>query len=112
MPSMRCGGVPVTAMISPTETLPDTSSEAQLAAVSFSSLPSTRSTSGIAANVCASVCAAQPVTTIFAFGRSRRRRRIVCRACFTASPVTAQVLTTTASVTPPAAAFWRITSDS
>ena len=34
------------------------------AALSFSSLPSTRSTSGMAAKVCGSVCAAQPVTTM------------------------------------------------
>ena len=73
---------------------------AQAAALSFSVLPSTRSVSGMAAKVCGSVCAAQPVTTIFACGRSRRSARIVCRAWRTASAVTAQVLTTTVSLQP------------
>ena len=47
-----------------------------------------------------SIWAAQPVTTILAFGRSRRALRIACRAWRTASAVTAQVLTITASVKP------------
>ena len=47
-----------------------------------------------------SVCAAQPVTTMRACGRSRVSRRIAWRACRTASAVTAQVLTTTASASP------------
>ena len=37
-------------------------------AASFSSLPSTRSTSSMAAKLCGSVCAAQPVTMMRAFG--------------------------------------------
>ncbi len=56
----------------------------------------TRLTSGIAAKLCGSICAAQPVTMISASGRSRRARRMVWRAWRTASPVTAQVLTITA----------------
>ena len=51
------------------------------AAESFSELPRTRSTSGIAANIFGSICAAQPLTTIFRPGCSRRARRIACRAC-------------------------------
>src|SRR5262245_24085717 len=85
---------------------------AQASPLSFSLLPSTRSASAIAAKVCGSVCAAQPVTTIFADGRSRRRARMVCRACRTASAVTAQVLTTTVSLKPARSASRRITSDS
>src|SRR5438045_1779394 len=64
------------------------------------------------ANVSGSVCAAQPVTTIRAPGRSRRSFRTACRACRTASAVTAQVLTTTESASPAACASRRITSDS
>ena len=60
---------------------------------------------------CGSVCAAQPVTTICASGRSRLRRRILCRACRTASAVTAQVLTTMAFSTPALVAAVRITSE-
>ena len=44
-----------------------------------------------------SICAAQPVTTMRAPGRSRAARRIACRAWRTASAVTAQVLTITVS---------------
>ncbi len=54
----------------------------------------TRSTSAISANIAACVCAAQPVTTMRASGRSRFSRRIDCRACATASLVTAQLLMT------------------
>ena len=66
----------------------------------------------MAAKVCGSVCAAQPVTTMLASGRSRLRRRIDWRACRTASAVTAQVLTTTASAMPAPLAALRITSNS
>jgi hypothetical protein len=66
----------------------------------------------MSAKVFGSVCAAQPVTTMRASGRSRLSLRIDCRDCRTASAVTAQVLTTTVSVTPAAAASRRITSDS
>ena len=52
----------------------------------------------MATKVCGSVCAAQPVTTIFGRGRSRRSARMACRAWRTASAVTAQVLTTTVSL--------------
>ena len=45
-------------------------------------------------------------------GRSRRARRMAWRACRTASEVTAQVLTITASVSPAASAWPRMTSDS
>ena len=48
----------------------------------------------------ACVCAAQPVTTMRASGRSRFSRRIDCRACATASLVTAQLLMTTVSDKP------------
>ena len=84
----------------------------QLAARSFSSLPSTRSTSGIAANAAGSICAAQPVTTIRASGRSRRSLPMACRACRAASAVTAQVLSTTASPMAAASASRRLISDS
>ena len=47
-----------------------------------------------------------------AVGRSRRSRRMFCRACATASLVTAQVLTTMVSVRPARSASRRITSDS
>jgi hypothetical protein len=85
---------------------------AQPAPDSFSPLPSTRSVSGIAAKTCGSVCAAQPVTMILAFGLRRRSPRIACRAWRTASVVTAQVLTTTVSEKPARAASRRMTSDS
>jgi spore maturation protein CgeB len=54
---------------------------------------------GIAANICVSVCAAQPVTITCA-PCARASRRIACRALATASDVTAQVLTTAMSVRP------------
>ena len=78
----------------------------------LSSLPTTRSTSAIRANIAGSVCAAQPVTTIRADGRSRFSRRIDCRACATASLVTAQLLMTMVSVSPARSASRAITSDS
>ena len=63
-----------------------------------------------------SVCAAQPVTMILAFGFSRRALRIDCFAWRTASAVTAQVLKITApsfnSPRPAAVASRRMTSDS
>src|ERR1700722_5711060 len=78
----------------------------------LSSLPTTRSTSAMPANIAGSVCAAQPVTTIRAEGRSRFSRRIDCRACATASLVTAQLLMTMVSVSPASSASRAITSDS
>ena len=78
----------------------------------LSSLPMTRSTSAISANIFACVCAAQPVTTMRASGRSRFSRRIDCRACATASLVTAQLLMTMVSERPASSASRRITSDS
>ncbi len=54
----------------------------------------------MSANISACVCAAQPVTTMRAAGRSRFSRRIDCRACATASLVTAQLLMTMVSVEP------------
>ena len=78
----------------------------------FCSLPIISATSGMFSKVFGSVWAAQPVTTIFASGRSRLSRRIVWRACRTASDVTAQVFTTTASAMPAPAAALRITSNS
>src|ERR1700712_2481370 len=78
----------------------------------LSSLPITRSTSAMPANISGSTCAAQPVTTIRACGRARLSRRIDCRACATASLVTAQLLTTMVSVSPASAASRAITSDS
>src|SRR5215471_9884006 len=78
----------------------------------LSSLPTTRSTSTISANICACVCAAQPVTTMRASGRSRFSRRIDCRACAIASLVTAQLLMTMVSERPAPSASRRITSDS
>ena len=83
---------------------------AQAAGESFSSLPSTRKTSGMLAKVLGSVCAAQPVTTMRAAGRSRLSFRMVCRAWRTASAVTAQVLITIVSCS--ALASRRMISDS
>ena len=79
-------------------------SPAQVSGDIFSELPITASTSSIAAKLSGSICAAQPVTMTRASGFSRRRRRISCRALRTASAVTAQVLTTTASPTPASSA--------
>src|SRR5258708_6570592 len=78
----------------------------------LSSLPSTRSTSAMPANIPAWVCAAHPVTTVWAEGGSRFSRRIDCRACATTSLVTAQLLTTMVSVSPALSACRAITSDS
>src|SRR5450759_1173919 len=78
----------------------------------LSSFPTTRWTSAMAANIRGWVCAAQPVTTIRASGRSRFSRRIDCRACATASLVTAQLLMTMVSVSPALSASRAITSDS
>jgi len=58
------------------------------------------------------ICAAQPVTMSFAPGRARRALRIAWRAWRSASAVTAQVLTMTASERPAAFAFAAISSDS
>ncbi len=80
----------------------------QLSARSFSTLPSTRATPGIAAHRAGAICAAQPVTTIDAPGRSRCARATALRHCRSASAVTAQVFTTTVSDSP--AACPRITS--
>ena len=74
----------------------------------FSTLPSTRETPGRAAQVSGEICAAQPVTTMLASGCSRCARRIACRACRSASAVTAQVLTMI--VSDRLAAWPRITS--
>ena len=123
-PSMRCGAVSRTAMMSLTTifssaAMPKPSGRPKAERVSIqaparnlSSLPMTRSTSPICAKVSGSVCAAQPVTTMRAPGRSRRSFRIAWRAWRTASAVTAQVLTTTVSARPAASATRRITSDS
>src|ERR1700736_3961184 len=78
----------------------------------LSSLPTTRSTSAMPANIPGSICAAQPVTTIRTCGRARLSRRTDCRACATASLVTAQLLMTIVSVSPAFAASRAITSDS
>jgi hypothetical protein len=51
--------------------------------------------SGRADQASGAICAAQPVTTMRASGRSRRRRRMAWRAWRSASAVTAQVLTMT-----------------
>ena len=56
----------------------------------------------MAAKRSGSICAAQPVTMMRAAGFSRRSLRMVCVAWRTASPVTAQVLTITASPSPAA----------
>ena len=78
----------------------------------LSSLPITRSTSAICANIAGSICAAHPVTTMRAEGRSRLKRRIDCRVCATASLVTAQLLMMTTSSRPASSALRRMTSDS
>src|SRR5260370_1479069 len=84
----------------------------QASARILSSLPTTRSTSAMPANISGWVCAAQPVTTMRKPGRSRFSRRIDCRACGTASLVTAQLLMTMVSVSPARSASRAITSDS
>src|ERR1700674_423637 len=66
----------------------------------------------MAANICASVSAAHPVTTMRAAGRGRFRRGMVWRAWATASAVTAQELITIMSSNPAASTWRRITSDS
>lgn len=58
-------------------------------AAATTALPITRSTSDIAAKLAGSICAAQPVTTICADGRSRRVRRIATRVAFTTATVIA-----------------------
>src|ERR1700730_7000029 len=78
----------------------------------LSSLPTTRSTSAMPANISGWVCAAQPVTTIRASGRSRFSRRIDCRACATASLVTAQLLMTMVWSSPARSASRATASDS
>ena len=69
----------------------------QLSGRSFSPLPITRETPGKARHAAGSIWAAHPVTTMRASGFSRCARRIACRACRSASAVTAQVLTITSS---------------
>ena len=58
------------------------------------------------------VWAAQPVTMIWRAGSSRRALRMACLACRTASAVTAQVLTMSASSSPALVASAFMTSDS
>ncbi len=87
---------------------PPAAPSAQLSGRSFSMLPSTRETPGSAAQASGAICAAQPVTTIRAPGRSRCALRIAWRACRSASDVTAQVLTMIVSSSD--AAWPRITS--
>src|SRR2546430_1287013 len=113
-PSMRCAAVSATAMMSLTATFSSAGREdtraktspcsRQVAALSFSSLPSTNATSGMLAKVSGSVCAAQPVTTMRAAGCSRLSRRMAWRDWRTASAVTAQVLTMRVSERPAACA--------
>jgi hypothetical protein len=114
MPSMRCAAVSRTAMMSLTRTrsVPKSCSAVQDSAFIFSWLPSTCATSAIAAKVCGSTCAAQPVTTMRASGRSRAILRMVWRAWRVASAVTAQVLTITTSSRPAACAWRCMASDS
>src|SRR5215470_18962367 len=118
-PSTRCGAITFTDMMSVTAILLLAMPASNTARASrqaspriLSSLPTTRSTSAMSANIFASVCAAQPVTTMRASGCSRLRRRIDCRACATASLVTAQLLMTMVSERPARSASRRITSDS
>src|SRR5580692_9147134 len=117
-PSSRCGAISRTAMMSLTaifslSPMPKAARVSrQASARILSSLPITRSTSVMPANICACVCAAQPVTTIRAPGRSRLMRRIDCRAWATASLVTAQLLMTMVSASPALSASRAITSDS
>ena len=78
----------------------------------FRRLPSTRSTSGIAAKVSGSVCAAQPVTMIARPGARASGGGWSGAPGRTASAVTAQELTMIVSSSPAASALRRITSDS
>ena len=112
-PATRCGAVSRTAMMSETRISPSPASGARRRRPQSSrrlrhagtndadrtsrALPSTRATSGIAANVPGSICAAQPVTKIRASGRARLALRIAWRVWRTASLVTAQLLTMTRS---------------
>jgi hypothetical protein len=120
-PSTRCAAVSFTTMMSSTATFSSASSDGcsraarharQAPTLIFSSLPSTSATSGIAAKSSGVVCAAQPVTTMRACGRSRLSLRMAWRDCRTASAVTAQVLTTMTSDSSAAAAWRPITSAS
>ncbi len=111
-PSTRCGAISFTDMMSVTAILSPATSASNAARASrqaapriLSSLPTTRSTSAMSANIFAWVCAAQPVTTMRASGRSRFSRRIDCRACATASLVTAQLLMTMVSDRPALVGF-------
>ena len=106
------GRVSVTAIMSDTSTRGRLLPGNQLETSNFSSLPKTRETSGMAANISGSVCAAQPVTIICASGFSLCALRIACRACRVASDVTAQVLKIIALVRPAFAAAPRMISDS
>src|SRR3546814_13054672 len=72
-------------MMSPTTT---GAAASQASAVSFSALPITRSTSGIAAKLVGSICAAHPVTAIRALGRRRCACRIPAHVCLQAAWVT------------------------
>ena len=76
----------------------------------FRLLPITTSTSGMRAKPSESICAAQPVTSTFAPGFSRRCLLIAWRDFRTASAVTAQVLTTHEFEIPAAAAISRMAS--
>jgi len=90
-PSNRCGAISRTAMNVATAIFSSLAMRMQAPrrtrralapclAAHLVALPTTRSTSAISANIRACVCAAQPVTTIRACGRSRFSRRIDCRA--------------------------------
>ncbi len=76
----------------------------------FASLDTTRAP--IAVNASRSSSAAHPVTTTSAPGRSRSARRTACRACRTASSVTAQLLKTIVSRAPAALTAARTPSPS
>ena len=101
----RWAAVSVAAMMS--DTAPGAPA-AHASGRSLSALPRTRCTPGSAAQRSGAICAAQPVTTMRASGRSRWARRIAWRAWRSASAVTAQVLTM--MVSDSVAAWPRITS--
>jgi hypothetical protein len=99
-PATRCGAVSRTAMISDTLILAASGAKERMS--NLSRLPRTRATSGMAAKVSGSTCAAQPVTKISASGLERFALRIACRVWRTASLVTAQLLTMMRSSRSPA----------
>ena len=109
-PSKRCGAVSRTVMISPTATMVSSAlrpaSLVHVAGSSFSWLPMTASTSAMSCHDDGSIWAAQPVTQS-APRDDHGGADAQPDACFSASAVTAQVLTMIVSARP-ADSLWRL----